>query len=201
MALIEEMANTYGYKEEAEEFRRRLIDVQTQKRETLMQRAVQRIDEICARHEWDRARQEAAQLKRMYPDHPEIAHLPERVDQAREQHKQELEREFLQAAERDDIERAMELLKELDRHLTPEEAAPYMETARGVVGKKRQNLGVRFKMAMQDRDWTQALNVGEQIIREFPNSKMAGEVRGVIDKLRSRATEQRTAIAEHEPSA
>jgi len=64
-----------------------------------------------------------------------------------------------------------------------------------VVGKKRQNLGVRFKMAVQDRDWIDGVTVGEQIIREFPNSMMAKEVREMLDTLRERAASQRAAMA------
>ncbi|MBI1370896.1 MAG: hypothetical protein GC162_19860 [Planctomycetes bacterium] len=196
MALVNEMADTYGYREEAEQFRQQILDVQAKKREVMIQKAIAKIDEICERRDWDLARHEVGRLQRMYPDFQSILELPNRVEKARNKHKLELEREFLEAAERDDNDRAMELLKELDRYLTPEEAAPFLETARGVVGKKRQNLGVRFKMAVQDRDWIDGVVVGEQIIKEFPNSMMAKEVREMLDTLRQRAASQRAAMAE-----
>ena len=195
-ALIDEMADTFGYREESEQFRQQLIEVQTHRREELLTKAVKRIDEICSKFEWEDAQHELARLRRLYPDHPAVVKLPKRIEAARDRHKNDLEREFLQAAERDDIEKAMELLKELDRYLTHEEAAQYMETARGVIGKKRQNLGVQFKMAAHDRDWITALAVGEQIIAEFPNSKFAAEARSMTDILRERANAQRAAQAQ-----
>lgn len=195
MALVNEMAEEYGYREEAEQFRQQIIDVQAKKREVMIQKAVARIDELCERKDWDLAKHEVSRLQRLYPDYPTIDELPQRVAKAVNKHKLDIERQFLEAAERDDVDAAMELIKEMDKYLTPEEAAPFLETARGVVGKKRQNLGVRFKMAVQDRDWIDGVRVGEQIIKEFPNSMMAKEVREMLDTLRERAASQRAAMA------
>ncbi|QNN24574.1 hypothetical protein HED60_20625 [Planctomycetales bacterium ZRK34] len=195
MALVNEMADEYGYREEAEQFRQQIIDVQAKKREVMIQKAVARIDELCERKDWDLAKHEVSRLQRLYPDYPTIDELPQRVAKAVNKHKLDIERQFLEAAERDDVDAAMELIKEMDKYLTPEEAAPFLETARGVVGKKRQNLGVRFKMAVQDRDWIDGVRVGEQIIKEFPNSMMAKEVREMLDTLRERAASQRAAMA------
>jgi outer membrane protein assembly factor BamD (BamD/ComL family) len=201
MVLVKEMADTYGYLEEAEQFRSQIIDAQMKRREALIDKAVKRVDEILARRDWDLARHEVGRLRRLYPDHVGIGELPDRVERARMAHKADLERAFLAATEREDVEKAMELMKELDTYLTPEEAAPYLEIARGVVGKRKDNLGVRFKMAVQDRDWIDALNVGEQIIREFPNSMFSKEVRGMLDTLRQRAAGQRAAMASEKQTA
>ena len=83
----------------------------------------------------------------------------------------------------------MRLLKELDHYLTQEEAARLEEVAHGVISKHRENLGVQFKLAVNDHRWAEAARTGEAIIQEFPNSKMAEEVRGMIDLLRTRASE------------
>ena len=80
----------------------------------------------------------------------------------------------------------MEMLKELDAYLTEDEAGPYREVARGVIGKARDNLGVQFKLAVQDRRWDRASQLGDRIIEQFPNSRMAGEVRGMLDSIRAR---------------
>jgi hypothetical protein len=146
-------------------------------------------------YDWTSARRETERLMRLYPEVQRVRALPKRIEQARDEHKRELERDFLRAAEVGDTEKAMKLLKELDNYLTPEEAAPYLETARGVIGQARENLGVRFRMAVTDRDWIEATTTGEQIIREFPNSNMAEEVRGMLDVLRERAAGQRAADA------
>ena len=193
MVLVEEMAATYGYREESEIFREEITKARQADREAKIDAAVNSLNSILARHDWDAAAAQASKIGRLFPDSPKTRNLMRMVQQAREQHKQNLEREFLAAAARDDVDRAVELLRELDRHLTPEEAEPFRETARGVIGKKRDNLGVQFKLAVHDKDWTTAVRVGEQIIREFPNTKMSEEVRGRLDLLRERAAGQQAA--------
>ena len=91
------------------------------------------------------------------------------------------------AAQGERIDDAMGMLKELDQYLSPDEAGPLQEVARGVIGKSRDNLGVRFKLMVQDHQWGSAVEVGEQIIAEFPNTKMAQEVRQLVPVLRERA--------------
>jgi hypothetical protein len=193
LVLVEEMAANFGYREEAEQFRQQILDVLNQQREEKILKAIEDLDAICARHDWPAANREVERLRRLFPESRRVETLTSRVEEARENHKRELERQFLHAAETGDADNAMVLLKELDKYLTPAEAEPYREAARGVIGQARENLGVRFKMAIHDRDWIDALRMGETIIREFPNTKMAEEVRQMLDVLRERAAGQRAA--------
>lgn len=195
MVLVSELAQTYGYREEAEALRERITLARSVEQEAKITEALAQLDEILARHEFERAAHEAAKIQRLYPESDRVKDLGARVGHARDQYKAHLEREFLEASERDDVDHALEVLKVLDKYLTEEEAAPLRETARGVIGKKRDNLGVQFKIAVHDREWLLAVRVGEQIIREFPNTRMAGEVRGMIDVIRQRAAGQRAAEA------
>ena len=195
LALVDEMADQFGYIEESEKYRQQIIDARARQREELIVKSVEHIHDVCARYDWPRAAREVDRLRRLFPEDARIAALPRHVEQARDDHKRELEREFLRAAEVSDNEKAMALLKELDTYLTPQEAEAYLETARGVVGQARENTAVRFRMAVSDRDWIEAVNVGEQIIRDFPNSKMANEARDMMDVLRERAAGQRAADA------
>ncbi|MBI1374339.1 MAG: hypothetical protein GC159_16605 [Phycisphaera sp.] len=195
MALVKDMSEVYGYREEAEQFRQQILEQQSKKRDALIERHVSRIDELCTDGDWVQARHEADRLMRMYPDFPSVRELPNRIRQARDKHKQSLIVEFKEAFDREDMNRAMDLLKEMDKYLTPEEAAPYAEMAREVLAKKKENMGVRFKMAVQDRDWIEALNVGEQLIKDYPNSAYADEVRQMLDQLRDRAAAQRAAMS------
>ncbi|MFO0833267.1 MAG: hypothetical protein U0637_15655 [Phycisphaerales bacterium] len=109
------------------------------------------------------------------------------TDEARAATKLELERRFMAAAADGRAEAAMSILAELDQYLTPSEAEPLREIARGVIAKTRDSLGEQFKAAVQGRRWHEAISVGEQIIGRFPNTRMASEVRDVMDALRSRA--------------
>ena len=190
LTLVSQMSQVYGYRLEAEQFRSEIEAARAAEQEKKIDEAIRAIDNMTARHEFDKALIEAGRVERLYAESDRVQNLRLHVREARDRYKHELERKFLEAAGRDDIEVAMELMKELDKYLTEAEAAPFRETARGVIGKKRQNLGVQFKLAVHDKDWMAAVRVGEQLIREFPNSKMAEEVRGHIDRLRGNATTQ-----------
>lgn len=193
LVLVNEIGTTYGHKEEAEEYRDQIILARTVEMEQKVQKALGKLDEMLAAHKFEEATNEAHKIHRLYTDSPAVHGVHRKVTHAREQYKHDLEREFLEAAKVDNVDRAVELLKELDKYLTEQEAAPFRETARGVIGKQRENLGVQFKIAVHDKEWVRAVSAGEQIIREFPNSRMADEVRGMLDLLRERAAGQRAA--------
>ncbi len=193
LVLVNELGQSYGYRHEAEAYRDRISGARYQEQQKKIDAAIAHLEAMLDRREFDAAAREASKLQRLYPESERVKELSQRVRGAREQYKQQLERQFLEAAESDNVDRALELLKELDLYLTEQEAEPLRETARGVIGKKRDNLGVQFKMAVHDREWTRSVYVGEQIIREFPNSRMAEEVRGMIDVLRQRSAGQQAA--------
>ena len=197
LSLTEEMSRTPGYEHEGQEIHRQIIAASADKMDQKVLEAISIFDQMLSRHEWDDAMTEARQLQQSYPDSARVKSLPNRVRDAREQHKKDLERQFLEAARRDDVETAMELLKRLDHYLTEKEAAPLLEVARGVIGKKRQNLGVQFKLSVADHEWIDALHIGEQIIADFPNTKMADEVLSMMDLLKERAAGQQQAARDY----
>jgi hypothetical protein len=187
VVLAKELAERFGYRSDAEEFRGRIEQAREDTLKRQVDAAISLLDGLIVQRRWEAASLEAARIARLYPDSPRVQGLRERVDAARRHYREDLERRFLQASRDDDIEEAMRLLKELDHYLTPAEAEPYMEVARGVIGKARQNLGAQFKLAVQDRRWSDASYYGGKILDEFPNSRMAAEVRPAIDGIRERA--------------
>ncbi len=187
MVLVKELAERFGYRADAEEFRERIETARFQTVDLRVADAVGRLDRLITQLRWDEALAEAGRVTRLFPDSPRVEGLRHRVEHARARYKADLERRFLHAAQNEQIDDAMELLKELDGFLTEAEAAPYQELARGVIGKARENLGVRFKLAVQDKDWPRALDAGERVLAEFPNTRMAAEIRDMIDGLRTRA--------------
>ncbi len=187
------LGDLFGFREEAEAYRSRILQIRDQEHDAKVRQALEQLDAHLERRDWATAYREAARIRRLYPDSHLVDHLEDRILRAREEHKADLEQKFLDAAQRDDAESAMEWLRELDRYLTPEEAGRLAEVAQGVVVKHRENLGAQFKIAVRNHEWTEAVYLGQSIIDEFPNSKMADEVRSVIDKLRARATQSPTA--------
>jgi hypothetical protein len=119
--------------------------------------------------------------------------VEQHIADTRVQYRHALEARFVEAAEKNNVEIAMELLKELDRYLTPDEARRFMETADSVITKYRDTLGTRFKLAVSDRRWTEAIGFGDAIIAQFPNTTMAREVRELLDTMQNRVVEDETA--------
>jgi len=96
------------------------------------------------------------------------------------------------AVQRQEIDRSLEILKELDLYLTPNEGLALQEAARDVFRTKLHNLGVEFSISVTEKRWNNALDVGQQIIESFPNSKMADEIRTKLDVLRQNVQMQST---------
>lgn len=188
MVLVKELAERFGYRADAEEFRARVERVRAQNLDRKVIDSLGKLDEMIRNRQWAEAYSEAARINRLYPDSHRVDGLRERVDEARKRYRKELERRFLLSAQRNEIDQAMAMLRELDQYLTPAEAEQFQEVARGVISKSRENLGVRFKLMVQDHHWREAVDVGEQIIDEFPNTRMAQEVRDLLPVLRERAT-------------
>ena len=86
----------------------------------------------------------------------------------------------------------MKLLRELDGYLTPDEARKFRVAATDVITKYKDTLGARFKMAVSDRRWEEAIEFGEVITQQFPNTKMAEEVKTMLETIRVRAGEDET---------
>lgn len=187
--LVNEMRERFGYREEAEEFLARIDRSRADLQNRRITEALDHFQAVLDARDWGAAYAEAARISRLFPDSHRTRGLEQRVRKAWDGHKKTLEREFLEAAGAGHVDHAMQLLRDLDVFLSPEEAAPLQEVARGVINKARANIGLQFKLAVQDHDWATAVQVGETIMDEFPNTRMAEEVRQRIDVLRARASQ------------
>ena len=196
ISLCDDMGQLFGYREEAEAFRARIAQSRTDQYEVQVQNAIEQLDGFLAVRDWPRAHQEAARIRRLFPESHLVHDLEQRINGAREACKRELEQQFIEAARREEIESSMDLLRQLDRYLTREEAERLAPLAQGVVMKHRKNLETHFKLAVADRMWAEAAEVGQTIMNEFPNTKMAEEVRSMIQLLRTRATQAAVAAQE-----
>jgi len=195
MVLCRELADRFGYRSDAEEFRARIEMARSEVQDRRVRESIANLDGLIVQRRWEPALQEAARIQRLFPDSSKVERLRERVSQARAVYKEDLERRFLDAADQSRIDEAMLLLKELDVYLSEGEAEEYREVARGVIGKARENLGAQFKIAVHDRRWPAAAALGRRIIAEFPNTRMASEVRGMLDGILSRANSPAEPVA------
>jgi hypothetical protein len=185
--LIDEMERRFGYKQESEALRHEMSQVREMTIEEKIGDAVARIEKHIDGLLWDRARVEIERLLKLFPRHERIQKLPALLNQRREQQKQKLLIEWNAAVDREEIDRAVEILTQLDEYLSRAEAQSLHDSARHVFKARLLNLGVKFAMAVQEQRWRDALEVGLQIRDEFPNSRMAREVDAKIETLRVRA--------------
>jgi len=185
--LCNELADRFGYRADAADFRRRIEQARAKTLNEEVAAAIGGLDTLIVQRRWTDALAEAGRIQRLYPESPRTEQLSTRVERARHEYRRDLERRFLEASEAERIDEAMELLRELDGYLTEDDAEQYREVARGVIGKARENLGAQFKLAVQDRQWETAAIIGQRILDEFPNTRMAEEINSMIDGIRQRA--------------
>jgi len=126
-------------------------------------------------------------LTTLYPDDQRVRDLQGQTERRRDQHKRELLDRWDKTVQKNDVEQGVEILKLLDSYLTPSEAAALEESARGVFRAKLHNMGLQFSIYVTEKKWHQALNIGQEIIAEYPNSRMAQEVRDKLEILTMRA--------------
>ena len=189
ITLCDEMATLFGQRAEAEAYRSRIAQGRAQQYELEVQAALEQFEASLAECNWAAVHQQAARIRRLYPDSHLVGEMDQRIEHARRQHTSDLESRFLEAAEQDDPAAAMGLLKQLDHYLTRDDAKRLAGAAQNVIIRHRDGLSRRFRIAVNEHLWGEAAQLGEAIIAEFPNSQMATEVRSMIELLRSRATQ------------
>lgn len=193
--LVEDMQKNFGYHKESERLRQEIDQQRAATIRASMATDVARFREFLKSHDWESADTEARLIMNRYPEAAEAENLPHEIHESREAHKRSLLKQFKEAIDRSEVDRGIELLKELDDYLTAGEAAGLEEAARGVFKARMHNLGVQFSIAISEKNWTSAIDAGQQIIDEFPNSRFAQEVRENLPALKKRAEEARRAPA------
>lgn len=195
-ALVEQLASRHGYKNEAARLREEVDRSREQARKEQLDERVQRVRSYMESHDWDRARREMDRLLAEHPEAPQARGLPQVFTRLRADHKRRLLKAWDEFVQRNEVDRGIAVLNELDQYLTPSEAAALQESARGVFRAKLHNLGVQFSLAVADHEWQAAVVAGREIMQEFPNSRMAAEVKDRINVLIARTEEAAAKPAE-----
>jgi len=150
------------------------------------------VKEMLHLHDWERAHATLEYVEKLKPTDPRVIAMRRHVERDREPHKEYLRKHFQACVRQKDYDRSLELLKEMDRLMTREEAAPMLEAARVVIEKAKESLGHRFRAAVSKHNWVEATHVAEIIISEFRNTRMADEVAEKLTLLRERSRKQRS---------
>jgi hypothetical protein len=189
LVLANEIESSFGYKSEADRFRGEI----NHRRSDIIRRqindAAAGIDRHMRAENWGAAHREAERLAQLYPADEQVARLPQDIENRKAAHKRQLMDSWQDAVNRKDIDGSIEILRRLDSYLTPGEAESMQEAARHVFKEKLNNLRTQFSVAVQDHNWGEAIRIGDEIMRDFPNTQMAREVREMMETLRQRAGE------------
>ncbi len=182
--LIDEISQRPEYCYLSDELRTQAEKHRNTVRDKRIDEIIDQIDALLDQRQWSKASVQIEGLINAFPDSERSRSMRQRLYNKKEQHKKELLSQWDAAVQRQDTDKSLNILQELDHYLTPNEALALQEAAKDVFRTKLHNLGVRFSMAVSDRNWADALDVGQKIIADFPNSRMSEEIRSKLDVLK-----------------
>jgi hypothetical protein len=193
LVLADDMERVFGYRQEAMKYRDEINKAQEDVIRRHINEGMAVIDRHCRAEAWSDALREAERMISAFRGDPQVMNLPQDIENRRQTHKNQLTASFQDALNRKDNDGAIEILKKLDLYLTRSEADQMQDTVRNLFKEKIHDLRTQFALAVQDHKWTEAVRIGEAIVRDFPNSGIAREVKDKLDTLRQRAAEPQTA--------
>jgi hypothetical protein len=182
--IVDEIENHSTYRLLAEELRRQVDNYRNASQEERIDQAVAQVEKLFDACQWVKASLQIESLIRSNPASDKLKALRQKLVERKEERKRILLAAWDDAVTRQETDRSLEILRELDMYLTPNEALALQEAAKDVFRTKLHNLGVQFALAVSDKHWSNALEIGQQIVRDFPNSRMSVEIREKLHVLR-----------------
>jgi hypothetical protein len=187
--MIDEIAHHTGYRKLAEELRGQADTYRDASDTERINQVITHVQKLMDASQWAQANAYIEKLLQDYPKSERIQKLRQEMLDRKAERKKALLNAWDEAVKRQETDRSLEILRELDQYLTPNEGLALQEAARDVFRTKLHNLGVQFSLAVSGRKWNDALNTGNEIIRDFPNSRMAEEIREKIAILEQNAAQ------------
>ena len=186
LRLVDELGTQFGRLEEAEGHRARIEGIRAADVRDRVSSGVQVIRRHLANGDWNAATAEADRLHRLLPDAPGLDGLVNQIASARVRHAADIEARMREAHGEGRIDESMRLLRELDRHLEGDEASRVVDVAQAIIVAHRDLVGRRFRDAVSEKQWPVALELGESIVRDYPNTRMAEETTALLPGIRSK---------------
>ena len=189
-AIIDEIAHSTIYHKLAQELRLeadKYRDATDAERENQVIAHIEKLFEV---HQWAKASSLIERLIKAAPNPEKAKALRQKLLDKKAERKKILLNAWDDAVNRQATDRSLEILRELDLYLTPNEGLALQEAARDIFRNKLHSLGVQFSLAVSGKNWAKAQETGRQIIRDFPNSKMAKEIRGKMNILKQKIDQQ-----------
>jgi hypothetical protein len=189
-AMIDAMEQSSRYKELGARLRKMAEKYRAATEEGRVQQIIAHVEQLMDQACWAQAALQVETLIKMFPYSDKAKAMPSRLRERKDMRKGELLYEWDKAVLSKETDRSLDILKELDQYLTPSEALALQESASTVFRTKLHNLGVQFTMSVTERKWSDAFETGRRIVQDFPNSRMAIEIRPRLDILRDHASKQ-----------
>ena len=181
--LIAQIAERPEYKELAEQLKSQADHYHDATDHERSEQIAAHIEKLLDDCHWARASAQIEGLIKLHPESERAKGLRQALLDRKQARKRVLLAAWDDAVTRQETDRSLDILRELDFYLTPNEGLALQEAARDAFRTKLHNLGVQFGIAVAEKQWIGALEIGEQIINDFPNSKMCGEIRGKLGVL------------------
>ncbi len=188
--IIDEIAHRTGYNKLAEQLKNQADKYHDATDAERMSQVIAHVDKLLENHQWAKAADHIDRLMKAYPDSEKAKQLHQKLIDKKAERKKVLLNAWDDAVKRQATDRSLEILRELDQYLVPNEGLALQEAARDVFRTKLHNLGVQFSLAVSGKQWARALEAGQAIIRDFPNSRMAEEIREKIHIVQQNAAQQ-----------
>lgn len=185
--LIDRIAEDFGDTTTAERLREQLAHSRKVHRESLADQAQVEIDTYISQNDWVGAREAANRLAADNAEVEKIAGLPDYVEQKHDKYRRRLIMDYKRAAAKGDIDAALAAYDELEGHSTEEQLEIYQEGITKVRNRKKKVLTEQFKQAVAQQNWGASIEIGQEIIERFPDSRTADEVRAIRGRLKKRA--------------
>jgi hypothetical protein len=185
--IIDEIGRSAEYSQLAEQLRSEADNYRDSTDSERTNQVIAHIEKLFEEHQWTKA---SALIERLIRDNPKSEKakaMRQKLFDKKQDRKKILLSAWDDAVKRQATDRSLEILRELDLYLTPNEGLALQEAAKDVFRNKLHNLGVQFSLAVSGKQWEKALQTGQQIIRDFPNSRMAEEIREKMDILSRKA--------------
>jgi hypothetical protein len=186
-SMITAMSGHPKYKDLASRLKRMTAKYRNATEEGRVNQIITHIEDLFDRKLWIQAAAQIENLVKTFSYSDKAKNMPTRLRQRKDRQKRELLADWDLAVREKNTDRGLEILKELDLYLSPNEALALRESASTVFKTKLHNLGVEFSVAVAEQNWKKALETGRDIVQNFPNSRMAAEIRSKLDILSERA--------------
>jgi len=188
--IVDEIAQRGEYRELAEQLRAEADKYRDATDQERTNQVIAHIEKLFESYQWAKASAQIERLIRASPNSENAKIMRQRLLDKKDERKKILLAAWDEAVERQATDRSLEILRELDLYLTPNEGLALQEAAKDVFRNKLHSLGVQFSLAVSGKQWAKALQTGQQIICDFPNSRMADEIREKVDVLEQKVKQQ-----------